>query len=154
MRILIFFLFLSHFSIAQENLPALNQQIVDLAYSKLGKKVDRGECWDLAAFVLNESGATWDKYLEYGRKINHKKEKILPGDIIQFTRVKMKYEENGSIFFETMDVHTAVIVKRLGKNKFLMLEQNTERHGRKVGESILRLDSIVKGKVEIYRPVN
>lgn len=153
MRFLIFFLIVSNFSFAQGDLPALNQQIVGLAYSKLGKKVDRGECWDLAAFVLNESGASWDKYMEYGRKINHKREEILPGDIIQFTRVKMRYEENGIIHFETMRMHTAVIAKRLGKNKFLMLEQNTERHGRKVGESILRLDAIVKGKIEIYRPV-
>lgn len=153
MCVLIFFLIVSNFSFAQESLPALNQQIVDLAYTKLGKKVDRGECWDLAAFVLNKSGASWDKYMEYGRKINHKREEILPGDIIQFTRVKIKYEENGSIFFESMGMHTAVIVKKLGKNKFLMLEQNTDRHGRKVGESILRLDAIVKGKIEIYRPV-
>ncbi|MFZ1333710.1 MAG: hypothetical protein WAR83_16070, partial [Flavobacteriales bacterium] len=41
-------------------IPELNQHIVAYALGQEGKKVGRGECWDLAAEALNSGGATWD----------------------------------------------------------------------------------------------
>lgn len=57
----------------------------------MGKKVGKGECWDLAAGALNEVSAKWESPYEFGNEINDKNEIVFPGDIIQFEGVKLVY---------------------------------------------------------------
>lgn len=64
----------------------------------MGKKVDRGECWDLAAGALAYSGAYFDRSSKktvtiYGRLLNYKKEEVMAGDLIQFENVALKWTE-------------------------------------------------------------
>jgi len=70
------------------NIPELNQKIIKFVDSKMGKKVGRGECWDLAADALKLVGAKWDGNYKFGIKINPKEECVFPGDIIQFEGVR------------------------------------------------------------------
>lgn len=51
--------------------PELNQKIITFVSQNIGKKVGRGECWDLAAQALNQAGASWDGQYNFGRVINH-----------------------------------------------------------------------------------
>ena len=87
------FIFISSSVIAQcDSISAINSQIIELAGKKLGKKVDRGECWDLAKYALESCNATWDNKFEFGRQLG-KEECIMAGDVIQFKGVKIKYKE-------------------------------------------------------------
>ncbi|NRA12467.1 MAG: CHAP domain-containing protein [Crocinitomicaceae bacterium] len=152
--ILILFLFTSPLGFSQDcdSIPEINKKIVKLAKKKTGKKVDRGECWDLAKYVLDETNAKWDDFEVYGDLINWKKECIKPGDIIQFEKIKLQWKEGNATYNEEMKHHTAVVYKVISKDLILVLHQNTAEHGRKVGSSKLRLDAIKKGKLYIYRP--
>lgn len=156
MRILsVLFCFFICFSHAQDcsDIPHLNAQIVSLTKGKLKKKVDRGECWDLAKYVLDEVGASWDGFEKYGRLINKDKECVFPGDIIQFERIKIEWSEDNMRFKESMFHHTAIVTKVIDKNELIIAHQNTAEHGRKVGESTFRFDTVKSGKLMIYRPV-
>lgn len=153
---LLFFLLITSFSRAQsdcDSVPALNLEVLELAKSKLGKKVDRGECWDLIAFALNSANAEWDGFMGFGRVINIKTECLQPGDIIQFEKVKRKYMEGNVTYFETMYHHTAIVSEVISENEIVLLHQNTEQTGKKVGESNFTFDSVTNGKMEFYRPV-
>lgn len=153
---LIFTVYCSGFSSAQEcdSIPELNRKVVRLAKGKTGKKVDRGECWDLADYVLTETNANWDGRYIFGRLVNPEKECVLPGDIIQFEKVRLKYSRDGVNFIEQMDHHTAIVASIISNNEEVMLiHQNTGEHGKKVGESPFDFTTVVKGKIFIYRPI-
>ena len=135
------------------DVPSLNRQIVKLAQGKIKKKVGKGECWDLAYYVLQETNAEWDKFEVYGRLINPKKECIYPGDIIQFEKIKLKWKDGKYTYSESMMHHTAIVYKVKDKNNIVLLHQNTGEHGKKVGVSDFNFEAIVSGKLFIYRPV-
>jgi hypothetical protein len=136
-----------------DSIPELNKKILVLVRRQIGKTVDRGECWDLAALVLNQTSAKWNGEYGFGRKIDPEKECVYPGDIIQFEGVKIKYTKGRAEYTETMAHHTAVINEVKAKGVFVLAHQNTGTSGRKVGLSDLDLKTIVKGKYMIYRPV-
>ena len=140
-------------AIAQDNIPELNKKIVEYAESVIGKQVDRGECWDLAYQALNRNNAEWDGIFQYGKLINPKKEPVLPGDIIQFKNVKIRYRITNTTYTEFMKQHTAIVYKVKRKNIFTIAHQNTEFSGRKVGLSDLNLSHVIKGDIRIYRPI-
>jgi hypothetical protein len=133
--------------------PELNQKILVFVNGKVGKKIGRGECWDLAAEALNQAGAEWDHNYGFGKPVNAEKDCIYPGDIIQFKGVKLQYEFNGSICKEEMAMHTAIIYEVKKKNSYILAEQNTSYGGRKVTLKSLDVNNITKGKFQIYRPV-
>ncbi len=135
-----------------DSIPALNQKILEMVTQQIDKTVGRGECWDLAALVLNQNGAKWDKKYVFGRKVDPVKDCIYPGDIIQFEGVKIKYTIGHAVHTETMPHHTAIIYEVKGKGVFVLAHQNTGTSGRKVGLSGLDLKTIVNGKYQIYRP--
>lgn len=145
-------LMLASSAFAQDSIPSLNKQILKLANDQLGKKVDRGECWDLAAYVLNKTGAEWDGLYEYGKKVNFKKDVIYPGDIIQFEKVVLKYKEGNKEYTVNLYHHTAIVKSVDGKLKFTVLEQNTDTYGKKVSTSTIDLSTMIKGKIQFYRP--
>jgi hypothetical protein len=138
---------------AQDSIPILNQQIIEYVKTTIGKKVDRGECWDLANQALTQNNADWNHEYKYGRLLNPKKDTIFPGDIIQFEGVKVKYKKGNTTYTETMDHHTAIVYRVIERNVFELAHQNTGFSGRKVGLSTLDLETIIKGKMTIYRPV-
>jgi hypothetical protein len=135
-----------------DTLPELNQKIISFVDSKMKKKVGRGECWDLAAEALNIAGAKWNGKLKFGRLLDLKKEGIIPGDIIQFEGVKIKYEQGGARYREILNHHTGIIYTVKGSTQFEMANQNTAQHGRKVGLSYIDLDQVTSGRYFIYRP--
>jgi hypothetical protein len=132
--------------------PALNQRIVDLASAELNKKVGTGECWDLAKMVLDETGAKWDGYEEYGELINYKSECIYAGDIIQFKNVKITWEEGKYTYEEEMKHHTAIVHEVKEDGNIVLIHQNTGEHGRKVGTTLFRINEMKRGKIMVYRP--
>lgn len=148
----ILILYVSSISLAQEKIPELNKQILDYVKSVEGTKVDRGECWDLANQALIKIDADWDRQYVYGNLIDPKKDKVYPGDLIQFKNVKVRYTEGNVTYTELMAHHTAIVYKVLGKGVFEIAHQNTEFSGRKVGISKLNINHIVKGKIYFYRP--
>jgi hypothetical protein len=137
---------------AQANIPELNKQVISYVKSVIGKKVERGECWDLANQALTLINADWDKRYIYGNKIDPKIDKVFPGDMIQFENVKIQYKKENTTYTELMPHHTAIIYKVLGKGVFEIAHQNTEFSKRKVGISQLNLNYIITGNVYFYRP--
>lgn len=149
---------LSSFSISITELPPLNQKVIEYVDNVMGTKVDRGECWDLAAKALAYSGAYFDRssmktVTIYGRKLNPKKEDILPGDMIQFENVQMKWTVGNTTYTSSMGHHTAIVYKVNGPGDFEIAHQNTSEWGKKVGVSGFNLNHVTRGKVLIYRPV-
>jgi len=137
---------------AQNKIPELNKEIIKYVKSVKGKKVDRGECWDLANQALILVGADWDKAYVYGTKIDPLTEDVFPGDLIQFENVKVRYKEGNTTFTELMPQHTAIVYQVLDKGIYEIAHQNTEFSGRKVGLSKLNLNYIIEGEYFFYRP--
>jgi hypothetical protein len=141
---------------AQDTIPPMNRTIVEYVSTVIGKKVDRGECWDLANQALKRVDAKWDLKFKYGKLLDPKKDTIYPGDIIQFKNVLVEYKteiEGGTqISRETMGQHTAIVFKVNAPGDFQLAHQNTEFSGRKVGVSRFVLKNIKRGKIWIYRP--
>lgn len=148
----VFSLFVVGNSLAQKNIPDLNKEIIKYVNTVKGKKVDRGECWDLANQALILINADWDRSYVYGNKVDPKTDEVFPGDLIQFKNVKIKYTEGNATYTESMTHHTAIVYKVLGNGIFEIAHQNTEFLGRKVGISKLNLNTIIKGKTYFYRP--
>ena len=130
---------------------SFNQKVVDLAKAKIGKKVLRGECWDLAKYVLDGSNAKWDGLYKFGEELG-RSACLMPGDIIQFKNVKVQYKQGASKYTELMTHHTAVIYEVISEDEVILIHQNTAFTGRKVGTSKLQFSSVVKGTYKIYRP--
>ena len=151
---LILVLFLAFASNAQcDSISSLNEEILNYAQFNLKKKVGRGECWDLAKYALENSQAKWDHKFEFGRHLE-KNECLMPGDIIQFKGVKIKYKEGKKTFYITMDQHTAIINKVISSDEIELIHQNTAFSGKKVGISSIKFSTMIKGKYDIYRPVH
>ncbi|TNE52669.1 MAG: hypothetical protein EP338_14345 [Bacteroidetes bacterium] len=136
----------------REKLPELNQQVLKYVDQQIGKKVGRGECWDLAQEALDGISAKWDGNLKFGRLINPKREAILPGDIIQFEKVRVKFQDGNFEITENYQHHTAIVYEVEGKTQLQIAQQNTSYSGKKVAVSPLDLKNIDRGKIFIYRP--
>ena len=139
------------------NIPCLNQKVIEYVDSVIGKKVDRGECWDLAAAALDHAGAYLDRSSQksiyiFGKELNAKKDEIFPGDIIQLENVKLEYIKGNVIYTETMIHHTAIIYEILGEGHYKIAHQNTNFSGKKVGISELNINYNKKGTITFYRP--
>lgn len=134
--------------------PSLNKAVVSFVKNNIGKSVGRGECWDLAAEALKAASAKWDGAYDFGKKTDPKTECIYEGDIIQFENVELVYEKNKAFYRESMTHHTAVVLKVISKNKFIIADQNTRFSGKKVDTRELVLSSIAKGNYTFFRPKN
>lgn len=137
--------------------PTLNKKVVEYVDTVIGKKVDRGECWDLAAAALDYAGAYLDRSNQkniyvFGKVINPKQEEIFQGDIIQMENVQVEYTRDNGIYTESMPHHTAIVYKVLEKDRFKIAHQNTSFSGKKVGISEFSLGELKKGKIIFYRP--
>ena len=135
------------------DVPDLNKGIIQYVKEHINKKVARGECWDLAAEPLNELGANWDKMYVFGKKIDHTKECVYPGDIIQFEGVVAKVVKGNITITVHLEHHTAIIYEVKDKNTFVLAHQNTGDWGRKVGLSDFNINDITQGAFTIYQPI-
>lgn len=133
-------------------LPSINQRIVQHVLAQKGKKVGRGECWDLAAEALNAAGAKWDGMYKYGEVVDWKKNEVLPGDIVQMANVQVEHKEGNMSRREFYGKHTAVVIAVRGRGDFSLAHQNVDPVGRKVGFSDLNTDDVRSGKLVFYRP--
>ncbi|MBA3682946.1 MAG: hypothetical protein H0W73_17545 [Bacteroidetes bacterium] len=140
-------------SITCDSVPALNKQLVAFVKTKIGQKIGKGECWDLAAEALNKTNAKWDGNYNFGKEINYKRDCMYPGDIMQFEGVILKYQIGTKIYMEKMDHHTAIIYEVKGKEELVMADQNTGRSGKKVGLSPFNFKDMTKGKFKVFRPI-
>lgn len=131
--------------IGQDSLPLLNQKIVHYVELNKGKKVGRGECWDLAAQILNQENAKWDHQFVFGTKINPDNSSLFPGDIIQYKGVKTSTGIKAP-------QHTAILYKINDDGSFIVAEQNAYGK-RKVMFNKFDRKTIIKGQIFIYRPV-
>ncbi len=136
-----------------DTIPKPNQKIVEYVNRVMGTQVDRGECWDLAYQALTLVKAKWNGEYVYGKSIDYKTEAVFPGDIVHFKGVVVKQTKGLTTITETMEQHTAIILKVYAKGVYELAHQNTSFSGRKVGTSPIDLNGVVKGKVTIYRPV-
>lgn len=146
-----FFVF-TGFSYSCDDVPFLNKQIKKYVESKLNKKVATGECWDLAAEALNSCGAKWDGNYNFGTLIDHKKDCVYEGDIIQFEGVELNYKKDKTTFIEKLEHHTAIVYQVKEKGNFIVADQNTRFSGKKVGTHDIELNTLTKGKIKIFRP--
>jgi hypothetical protein len=121
-------------------------KVLEFSKKNLGKKIERGECWDLANAALNYANAKWEAPFNFGDRFDYKKQELLPGDILQFTNVKFVFT-NGSASFPK---HTAVVYKA-NKNKVTLLHQNFNNK-RIVDTLSINFENIKNGKIEAFRP--
>jgi hypothetical protein len=135
-----------------DTIPEMNRTIVEYVNSVMDTQVDRGECWDLAHQALNRVDASWDGVYKYGSVVNYKKDPVYPGDIIHFKNVTIKQTEGFTTTTQTMEQHTAIVLKVYAVGVYELAHQNTNFSGRKVGTSPIDLNGLVKGKITVYRP--
>lgn len=131
-----------------DSIPELNKQIVAYVQTVIGKKVDRGECWDLANQALTRNNADWKFPTTFGKLYNPEKQSIFPGDLVQFSNVKIK-NKNGETW--TFPKHTAIVMEVRDNGVLLLAEQNVN------GKKIVLIDELdyknkLSGKMEFYRP--
>ncbi len=135
------------FSFTSE-LPTVNKKVIEYTQSQKGKKVDRGECWDLARFALDYADAQWERPYSFGSKYNYKKGGILPGDVIQFEKVSFKWDLGAM----SIPHHTAIVMENRGSGKILIAHQNFAG-SKKVQFTELNLNYHKKGTLDFYHPV-
>lgn len=122
--------------------PELNRKTLAFATARQGKRVGDGECWTLAARALEDAGARRKGSFGFGRKLGVR-DSILPGDVIQFFKVKLGPH--------SMPQHTAIVYEVLGSEKLTMIHQNSD--GEKfVSLLTIDLDQVKTGSIDFYRP--
>ncbi len=141
-----FFLFSAFVCKAQES-SDIAKKIITFCDLNKGKKVGKGECWDLAKEALNAARATWTPPYVFGKELG-KKEALNAGDIIQFEKVKIEYPDGA---WKELPHHTAIVYKVIDGTKFTMAEQNANGK-RFVIFSEIDLSYVKKGKYTVYRP--
>lgn len=151
---LIIFTFITSSTFAQEIfLPPLNARVIQFVNKNIGKKVDKGECWDLAFRALEAADAKLiDTYI-FGEVVK-KGQVVYSGDIIQFEKVRLVTEQkDGTIIIQDIPHHTAIVYEVLGNLNFSVADQNNGISGKKVSVNPLNLNDIIKGKYTIFRPI-
>jgi hypothetical protein len=145
-------------SISQTDIPDVNNKVISYVKTVIGSTVGRGECWDLADQALTFADAQFDKtsrstIYTFGKLYDPEKEKILPGDIIQFENVMVKYKDGNMIFTENYKHHTAIVYDVKQNGSLELAHQNTSFGGRKVALSEFNSNNVKKGKLLFYHPI-
>ena len=118
-----------------------------------GKKIDKGECWDLAFRALEYAEAKLIDTYVFGEVVK-KNSTVYAGDIIQFENVVLiDTLDNGSILTFQIPHHTAIVYEVIEKNKFKVAEQNNGITGKVVAINDLNLNLITQGEYTIFRPI-
>lgn len=134
-------------------LPPTNAKVIDFVNRNIGKKVDKGECWDLAFRALEYANAKHEDTYDFGRPLR-KGEEVYPGDIIQFenARIKMELEKEEGYIIIDIPHHTAIVYEAISDLNFRIADQNNGVTGKKISVNRMDLNKLEKGKFTIYRP--
>lgn len=143
------FLFISF--TPKKNNPETNLKVIAFVKNVVGKKVGKGECWDLAAEALSSAGAKWTPPYSFGKMIDYKKDLLFQGDIIQISNVVMESRSDTAITRWKMVQHTAILFEIGIKGSVQVAEQNVNGV-RKVMISTWNLNDIKSGNMQFYRP--
>lgn len=136
-----------------ETVPTLNSEIIRVLEPYKGKKIDRGECWDVVKFALNKTGASWDGLNDFGQEYDYTKSCVAPGDVIRFEKVELEWtNEKGVTYTETFYHHYAIVYGIDENGVIKLIHQNTGQNGKKVGVTNLDLTTMKKGKLYFFRP--
>ena len=135
-----------------ETLPPTNQKIVEYVTTVVGKKVGRGECWDLANEALTYANAKWKFPTTFGKAIDYKKEPLLAGDLIQITNVVMESRTDTSLVRWKMVEHTAIVYNTTAGSTLIQVAEQNVNGVRKVQLSEWNLKDVKSGKLQFYRP--
>jgi len=147
-RVSFFILFAFFISPAKaQETSAVSKKILAFCDANKGKKVGKGECWDLAKEALNSAEANWTPPYAFGKELK-KGDAILAGDIIQFEKVTIEYPDGS---WKQLPHHTAIVYKVFEGQKYIMAEQNANGK-RFVIFSEIDLSYIKKGKFTVFRP--
>ena len=129
----------------------VSDKVVAFCKQNMDKKVDRGECWDLARFALDFAGADWQSPHDFGTKVDYKTEKLKPGDILQMENITFSWTEGDNTFTAMFPHHTAIVYEVKENGNIVMAHQNFN-NVRKVSTLEISLSSIQKGDLQAYRP--
>ncbi len=130
-----------------QNNSSPNKEVMEYVKKVIGKKVDRGECWDLVAKALDYAKAKWKRPKEFGKVLNPAEDDVKEGDIISFNNVKFELP-NG---WMTFPKHYAVIYKVYSFGDYQIAHQNF-KNIKKVSLLDINLSNKTKGKIVIFRP--
>lgn len=133
------------------DVPPVNAKIIEYVNTVIGKKVDRGECWDLANKALTYANAKWEFPTTFGKPVDYKKDKLFAGDLIQINNVTMESKTETSVTRWKMTEHTAIVYEVQEGKKIRVAEQNVNKV-RTVQINEWNLDDIKSGKMQFYRP--
>src|SRR5262249_50127125 len=145
----------------EPSLPPLNAKVLEFARSQIGKKVDRGECTDLARAALQSAGARRFPFhgggdFVWGEPVTPLTG-ALPRDIPQFRNAVFQgkryvTKRRWVTWHQEYPHHTAIVAGVIERGKVLtILHQNVggpgtdEDHKRIVQEGTIRLDSLQEG---------
>ncbi len=131
----------------QGPISEIQREVVNFAADNIGKRIGRGECWDLADQALRAAGAEPPRGYTFGDRIPLNE--IQPGDILQFTSAR--FDEPGYWTIMGMPNHTAV-VHAVGDTRAFILQQNFDGK-RYVTTYDLNLNNQTSGQIEAFRPV-
>ncbi len=138
-------------SLQDDDIPQINREIIRLTDSLMGKTIGRGECWDLAYYVLEHTNADWNKKLEYGRQYKPSQAQILPGDIIQFQNTVFIRKEGNKTIKWKAPKHTAIVMEVNDSGKLTIAHQNADGK-RYVTRGTINPGNLARGKLLFYRP--
>lgn len=133
--------------IPSAQISELQREVLNYAADNIGRKIGRGECWDLADQALRAAGAEPPRGYTFGTPVPL--EEIQPGDILQFTSAR--FDEPGYWTIMGMPNHTAV-VHAVGDTRAFILQQNFDGK-RYVTTYDLNLNNLTSGSIEAFRPV-
>lgn len=142
----------THSRASGDTLPG--ERVAAYAEAAVGRRVGRGECWDLAQYALNDAGARWDGYYGFGEKLDTMIVPVQRGDIAQFEGVLVERGTETSMEQATMGHHTAIVLSVQGPGHFLLAHQNFGRAGRKVSRYELVMADVKRGTITFYRPID
>ena len=151
-----------------------NQRVVIWARGHVGKKIGRGECWDLADQALTHSGAASSAALGpmgddadyvWGDAVNL--HDVIAGDILQLrdvvvttrvdTEVTFTDGSGGSTSFREKNLshehHTAIVDAVLGGGMLRILEQNSPPLGKRVQRQTFPTQSSVSAPKTSFRNI-
>lgn len=127
--------------------------VAALAVKAEGKVFGRGECWDFVAAVLDAAKCEWARPLDFGRRLDLKKEALAPGDILQFESVRIEWRRGDR--FGTIRLgfpqHFGVVLS--ARESVVVIAHQNYNQTRPVSRLALDLREVKAGKVLAFRPM-
>uniref|UniRef100_A0A7S3D184 BBC1/AIM3 cysteine proteinase-fold domain-containing protein n=1 Tax=Palpitomonas bilix TaxID=652834 RepID=A0A7S3D184_9EUKA len=129
-------------------------KIVRYCSQHLGKKIDRGECWDLVRRALEHVSARRARSFDFGQRVDL--EDVMPGDLLHFKNCVFKGKSEtqpNTVVTKTVGLPDhAAVVEKVNLPILFYFDQNHAGR-RTVGRASQNMDHYVSGLVEVFRAV-